>query len=70
MNEKSQKLTCEIELKPGETLTLPKSLIACIGSGRWVVTIEPISTANRNHNAFLNSYSPEDEGLYDDYPSR
>ena len=21
----------------------------------------------RNHNSFLNGYSPEDEGLYDDY---
>jgi predicted DNA-binding antitoxin AbrB/MazE fold protein len=21
----------------------------------------------RNHSAFLNSYAPEDEGLYDDY---
>jgi hypothetical protein len=25
------------------------------------------TTAVRNHSAFLNSYSPEDEGLYDDY---
>lgn len=24
----------------------------------------------RNHQAFLNGYSPEDEGLYDDYPTR
>jgi hypothetical protein len=23
--------------------------------------------AVRNHTAFLNSYTPEDEGLYDDY---
>ena len=24
----------------------------------------------RNHNAFLNSYAPEDEGLYDDAIAR
>lgn len=23
----------------------------------------------RNHNAFLSGYAPEDEGLYDDYPT-
>lgn len=23
----------------------------------------------RNHNAFLSGYEPEDEGLYDDYPT-
>ena len=26
--------------------------------------------ALRDHSAFLNSYTPEDEGLYDDAPSR
>ena len=24
----------------------------------------------RDHSAFLNSYAPEDEGLYDAYPAR
>ena len=24
----------------------------------------------RDHSAFLNSYAPEDEGLYDDYSAR
>ena len=70
MNANTTKLTCEIDLKPGETLTLPESLIARIGSGHWVVTIELVSRINRCHNAFLNGYAPEDEGLYDDYPSR
>ncbi|NER39152.1 MAG: hypothetical protein F6J93_35235 [Oscillatoria sp. SIO1A7] len=28
---------------------------------------ESTPRAIRNHNAFLNSYAPEDEGLYDDY---
>jgi hypothetical protein len=31
------------------------------------ITIQPNSIASiRNHDAFLNSYSSEDEGLYDD----
>jgi hypothetical protein len=28
---------------------------------------ESEKTVIRNHNAFLNAYAPEDEGLYDDY---
>jgi hypothetical protein len=63
-------ITYEIELRPGEKLTLPSSLVDKIGAGNWVITIQPKSTEPdiiRNHNAFLNGYSPEDEGLYDDY---
>jgi hypothetical protein len=66
-------LTYEIELKPGEKLNLPESILENITTGRWVITIqqkaeEPEST--RSHDAFLNGYAPEDEGLYDNYPSR
>ncbi len=28
------------------------------------------TSATRNHRAFLNSYAPEDEGLYDDAVAR
>lgn len=68
-------LTYEIELHPGEKLALPPTLVDAIGAGRWIVTIRPSETVNsvlpiRNHSAFLNSYAPEDEGLYDDYPTR
>ena len=63
-------LTYEIELKPGEKLTLPESLSAHINAGRWLITIHPLPTPLRSHSAFLNSYAPEDEGLYDDYPPR
>lgn len=61
------KLTCEIQLSPNEKLTLPTALIENIGTGRWLITIEQIPTATApkaiatNHNAFLNSYAPEDE---------
>ena len=62
-------LTYEIDLQPGETLTLPESLISQIGAGSWIITIQskPKTEEIRNHQAFLNGYAPEDEGLYDDY---
>lgn len=34
------------------------------------VTVDTTTVAQRDHSAFLNSYSPEDEGLYDAYPAR
>jgi hypothetical protein len=63
-------LTYEIELEPGEKLTLPESLIAHVEAGRWLITIHPLPLPIRSHSAFLNSYVPEDEGLYDDYLPR
>lgn len=62
-------LEVEIELLPGEKLTLPSSLVDNVGVGRWLITIEPApqSTASvRHHTAFLAGYAAEDEGLYDD----
>jgi D-lyxose ketol-isomerase len=72
MRSQPVKLTYEIDLQPGEQLNLPPELTASIGAGRWLVTIQSVlsptgSLPTRNHNAFLNSYAPEDEGLYDDY---
>lgn len=32
--------------------------------------LDASSTVVRDHSAFLNSYVPEDEGLYDDYSAR
>ncbi len=72
MHDDRRTLAVEIELQPGERLSLPSALIEKIGVGRWVVTIEPISDepTRRGHGAFLNGYAAEDEGLYDDYPGR
>jgi hypothetical protein len=77
MNGKVLNLSYEVELQTGEKLSLPDSLLDSIGVGRWVVTIQPApetstsaTPAIRNHQAFLNGYAAEDEGLYDDYPSR
>jgi predicted DNA-binding antitoxin AbrB/MazE fold protein len=33
------------------------------------VTVDTANAPSRDHSAFLNSYSPEDEGLYDAYPA-
>ncbi|MFZ1242342.1 MAG: hypothetical protein WAV74_08960 [Anaerolineae bacterium] len=69
-------LSYEVELEPGERLSLPEWLVGSIGSGHWVLIIKPfdaslhlapISSPIRDHTAFLSSYAPEDEGLYDDY---
>jgi hypothetical protein len=75
MSGKVLNLSYEVELQTGEKLSLPDSLLDSIGAGRWVVTIQPVAPTSetssiRNHQAFLNGYAPEDEGLYDDYPTR
>ena len=68
-------LTYEVELKPGEKLTLPDSLVVGVGEGRWLITIQPaagdaspylIPERIRDHSAFLNSYVAADAGLYDE----
>lgn len=63
-------LAYEVELGPGEKLILPEALASTIGPGRWLIIVQPAHANGqghlRNHAAFLNSYAPEDEGLYDD----
>jgi hypothetical protein len=74
MNSKLVNLTYEVQLQLGETLALPDTFTKNIGEGRWLITIQPAQSiptpAPRSHDAFLNGYAPEDNGLYDDYPSR
>ncbi len=68
------KLAYEVELQPGEKLSLPQGLVDRVGAGHWRITIEPVNATSplsvRSHDAFLHSYAPEDEGLYDDYSPR
>jgi hypothetical protein len=61
-------LSCEIEIEEGEKLTLPEALVANVGPGRWLISLQPVAV--RSHGAFLNSYADEDEGLYDAHPPR
>jgi len=71
MKDQVVRLTYEIELRPGEELCLPDSLVASIGPGRWLITVRPVGRPPvRSHAAFLNGFAPEDEGLYDAYPAR
>ena len=68
MKSQLLQLAFEIELQDGEKLTLPSSIVEGIGKGKWLITIQPKTTiSDRAHDAFLKSYAPEDEGLYDDY---
>ena len=74
MQSKLPEITYDIQLKPGELLSLPKEAAQIVGPGHWQVTIRPTDVAAteksvRNHSAFLNSFAPEDDGLYDDYPA-
>ena len=63
---------CEVELQPGETLSLPPALLGQLSAGRWIITVEPADDREtvRNHDAFLNGYDADDEGMYDDHSSR
>jgi hypothetical protein len=71
MKDELVQMTYEIDLQPGEQLRLAETLVAGIGPGRWRVTVRPVRRRSaRTHAAFLNGYAAEDEGLYDDYPTR
>jgi hypothetical protein len=75
MESKPFEITYDVQLLPGEALSLPKEAAAIVGPGHWLVSIRPADDNSdrqfvRDHTAFLNSYSAEDEGLYDDYSSR
>jgi DNA-directed RNA polymerase specialized sigma54-like protein len=68
MKSEILKLAFTVEIEEGEKLIIPDSISQDIGKGKWLITIQPNSIASiRTHHAFLNSYAPEDEGLYDDY---
>lgn len=74
MKAVARSLSYEIQLGPEESLSLPAELAACIRGGTWIVSVRPKDDwddeAARDHSSFLSGYSDEDEGLYDDAPSR
>ena len=70
MHSEFTEITYDVHLQPGEALALPKDAVDIVGPGHWLVSIRPANDIGgpiRDHSAFLNSYAPEDEGLYDDY---
>ena len=72
MKDHLRHLAYEIELRPGEKLTLPTALVESVGAGHWVITIRSVDSDQpvRSHGAFLNGYAADDEGLYDDDAGR
>jgi hypothetical protein len=72
MISNSSEFTFDVVVQPGQSLSLPPEVAASIGPGHWLVSIRAADeeAATRGHSAFLGSYAPGDEGLYDDYPSR
>lgn len=70
MKEELVQLAYTVELEEGEKLVLPPALVESVGPGRWILTVRPwpgpVTPAVRRHDAFLNGYALEDEGLYDD----
>jgi len=71
MPSNPNEFTFDVELQPGQPLALPQAAAEILGPGHWLISIRPADGAAqgeiRTHGAFLNSYAPEDEGLYDDY---
>jgi hypothetical protein len=65
----------KLNYKEGEAFSLPEEAARHIPPGKWWISIRPAPNNNngkpvRGHSAFLNSYADEDEGIYDDYPTR
>ena len=65
MNAHPVNLTYRVTVGAGKRLKLPRDLIRCVGEGEWVVSVTPAAEPGRYHEAFLASYGPEDDGLYD-----
>ena len=57
-----------VQLDESDRPHLPEPLREVLAEGDWLVTVEsaPDDDAIRNYDAFLQSYSDDDEGLYDD----
>ena len=62
-------LTFEVEVQQGKKLIIPDAVVEGVGEGKWTIAIQPSlsSSISLSHDSFLSSYSPKDEGLYDDY---
>jgi predicted DNA-binding antitoxin AbrB/MazE fold protein len=54
-------------LRPLTPLTLQEHQVVSISISTSNEAAGPTDPAVRSHAAFLSSYTPEDEGLYDDY---
>jgi len=69
MQTNQSEFSFAIALEPGEPLQLPPGVSEIVGPGKWLITVTPLPEhlePVRSHSAFLSSYAPQDEGLYDD----
>ena len=63
--EEIQRIIDELPAKDFEKLSAWMEQKLCAGKGNYPKLAAQVA-AIRNHNAFLNGYSPLDEGIYDD----
>lgn len=56
-------------LRPLLPLDLKEHQVVSLAISTTSEQVDSTRNPARDHSAFLNSYSPEDEGLYDDYPA-
>ena len=54
-------------LRPLTPLTLHEHQVVALAISTKSEASDALREVIRDHSAFLNSYAPEDEGLYDDY---
>ncbi len=62
-------VTCKISLAAGECMQLPPEVTGLLGEGEWLLMLRRLNPEEPDiwdPEAFLASYGPEDEGLYDD----
>jgi|GEM_PF-570287 len=72
MHKLPKVVVCEVEVEPGQRIALPDEVVDQIGPGRWRIVVAPANASGgwaRAHSAFLDSFAPEDEGLYRDLAS-
>jgi len=64
-------VACAVIGQASYVITVDKDILVLERLGDLqMITPYDFVERQRSHSAFLNSYAPEDEGLYDDYPPR
>lgn len=74
MKIKARSATYEVEVAPGECLSIPEEVARLFSAGTWIVEVRAKDADSdevvRDYSALLAAYSGEDDGLYDDVPAR
>lgn len=67
MSNCNAELSCEIQVRPGEAISLPPEITERVGAGRWLVTITPVvqhATPVRVSDRSLADYELADHGIH------